>query len=310
MSMIKKPIKTMRLILLITWNTIMYVVAGQFSGFRRRYWTKLYNSTADMFNDKYLFMNLGYANLANGNEEHTLNDLSQIDQHSERLYQHVIGNIPLQGKNVLEVGCGRGGGSTLLMRHYHPNSLIAVDISRQAIERCKIAHATSGVHFHQADAMALPFSEDQFDVVVNIESSHCYPSRKQFFAEVTRVLKPGGWLIYADLVSSLIDNVSIRKVNRWLNSSDLLMVQSQNITANVIKSRDLLTKSGLFENAITNWLHTEMKPYRSVILPFIKNGHYLTGTASYKLLKAGIITYWSWILQKPTIASNTPSRRE
>lgn len=307
MQRIRKVMKTMRLMLQITWSSLMPVVAFRFPGLRKRFWTKMYNATADMFNDEYLFMNLGYASVAPDADEHPPDDLSQVDRCSERLYQHAIGEIPLQGKDVLEVGCGRGGGSVFLMRHYHPNRLIAVDIARRAIERCKVVHATSGIHFHQADAMALPFSADQFDVVINIESSHCYPSRKQFFTEVARVLRPGGWFLYADLVSVLSDNVTIGQVHRWLKGSDLRVIHAQNITANVLKSRDLLTQSGLFEDAIATWLREEMKPYRSVILPFTKSGYYLTGTAPYRCLKSGIIAYWSWILQKPVMASDVPS---
>jgi SAM-dependent methyltransferase len=35
--------------------------------------------------------------------------------------------------------------------------------------------------------------------VINIESSHCYPSLPRFLAEVARVLRPGGHFLYADL---------------------------------------------------------------------------------------------------------------
>jgi len=36
-----------------------------------------------------------------------------------------------------------------------------------------------------------------------------------------------------------------------------------------------------------------------MIIPITKNGYYLKGTAPYKCLKAGMIAYWSWVLQKP-----------
>ena len=47
----------------------------------------------------------------------------------------------------------------------------------------------------------MPFLASSFDAVVNIESSHCYEAMDAFFAEVCRVLRPGGRLFFADLRS-------------------------------------------------------------------------------------------------------------
>jgi SAM-dependent methyltransferase len=54
----------------------------------------------------------------------------------------------------------------------------------------------------QGDAEALPFADAEFDVVLNIESSHNYPHLEKFFAEAVRVLKPGGYLVHADMMTS------------------------------------------------------------------------------------------------------------
>lgn len=40
--------------------------------------------------------------------------------------------------------------------------------------------------------------DHSFDVAVNLESSHCYPNIRRFFAELTRVLRPGCVLLHAD----------------------------------------------------------------------------------------------------------------
>ena len=51
----------------------------------------------------------------------------------------------------------------------------------------------------RGDAENLPFPDQSFDAVINIESSHCYPRFPRFLAEVARVLRPGGHFLYADL---------------------------------------------------------------------------------------------------------------
>ena len=278
----------------------MSIVVFRFPTLRRRFWTKQYNKTVDnMFNDDFIFMNLGYASLNPEADEKPPEELSQIDRFSEKLYQHVIGDTDIQGKDVLEVGCGRGGGSVYIMRQFHPKSFTAVDIAQRAIEHCQAVHNMSGIHFQQADAMSLPFSDNSFDAVINIESSHCYPSRKRFFTEVARILRPGGFFLYADLISFFVDNLTLGHVKKLLNNSCLSIIKAQDITKNVLKSRDLLAQSGLFEEAIYTWLKENFKQYSSVIIPITKSGYNFKGTVNYKCLQAGINAYWSWILQKP-----------
>jgi SAM-dependent methyltransferase len=51
-------------------------------------------------------------------------------------------------------------------------------------------------------AMALPVADASFDVVTNVESSHCYPDIEAFYREVARVLRPGGIFLYTDLLPS------------------------------------------------------------------------------------------------------------
>jgi SAM-dependent methyltransferase len=56
-----------------------------------------------------------------------------------------------------------------------------------------------GLTFEVADAQALPFGDQQFDVVVSVESSGHYGSAARFLAEAFRVLASSGRLLLADL---------------------------------------------------------------------------------------------------------------
>src|SRR5207253_3061036 len=100
-----------------------------------------------------------------------------------------------------EVGCGRGGGCSYLARYRHPQSVLGIDISSRAIAFCRRVHSVPGLGFQQGDAEALPCPAAAFDVVLNVESSHCYGSLPAFLDEVFRVLRPGGYFLWADLVS-------------------------------------------------------------------------------------------------------------
>jgi ubiquinone/menaquinone biosynthesis C-methylase UbiE len=117
-----------------------------------------------------------------------------------QLYQHIVSPTSLEGKTVLEVGCGRGGGASFLARYHHPAKMAGLDFSSDAIAFCRQRHGTiSNLEFFVGDAEKLPFPDASFDAVVNVESSHCYGNVAKFFGEVIRVLRPGGHFLFADL---------------------------------------------------------------------------------------------------------------
>jgi fatty-acid O-methyltransferase len=105
----------------------------------------------------------------------------------------------LTGKQVLEVGCGRGGGASYLTRALGPASYVGLDLNAAGIRFCRRRHQLPGLEFVVGHAENLPFPQGSFDAVINIESSHCYPHFDRFLSEVTRVLRPGGMFLYADI---------------------------------------------------------------------------------------------------------------
>ncbi|BBY06275.1 phthiotriol/phenolphthiotriol dimycocerosates methyltransferase [Mycobacterium noviomagense] len=116
-----------------------------------------------------------------------------------QLYHRVATQVDLSGKQVLEVSCFHGGGASYLMRTLHPASYTALDLNPAGIDFCRKRHQLPGLNFMQGDAENLPFADQSFDVVINIEASSYYPSFPRFLAEVARVLRPGGYLLYADV---------------------------------------------------------------------------------------------------------------
>ena len=56
-----------------------------------------------------------------------------------------------------------------------------------------------GLDFVEGSAEDLPFPDESFDAVINIESSHTHPNCSRFLAEVARVLRRGGHFLYTDV---------------------------------------------------------------------------------------------------------------
>ena len=120
-----------------------------------------------------------------------------------QLYDYAASSIPIKGKNVIEVGSGRGGGASFISRYHKPTHMTGLDYSSKAVKLSNEIHVNvSNLSFIQGDAEKLPFENDSFDAVINVESSHCYGNMNQFVNEVVRVLKPGGYFSWVDLRAS------------------------------------------------------------------------------------------------------------
>jgi SAM-dependent methyltransferase len=97
---------------------------------------------------------------------------------------------PPKGARWLDVGCGTGAFSELVLRHCAPKSITGIDPSREQIEFAR--RAMPKVKFEIADAMDMPFGENEFDIVVSALVLHFIPDRLKAFAEMKRVLRRGG----------------------------------------------------------------------------------------------------------------------
>lgn len=128
-----------------------------------------------------------------------LSAADEPDRYYIQLYHTVATQVPLEGKKVLEVSCGHGGGSSYLVRSQHPASYTGLDLNPAGIRFCQKRHRLPGLDFVQGDAENLPFPDASFDVVLNVEASHHYPHFSKFLTEVARVLRPGGHFLYTDL---------------------------------------------------------------------------------------------------------------
>ncbi len=103
-------------------------------------------------------------------------------------------------QSILDVGCGIGGSSLELADRYMA-AVIGITLSpvqrERARERARQAGASERVSFEVADAMAMPFESDRFDLVWSLESGEHMPDKRRFLQECLRVLKPGGRLVLA-----------------------------------------------------------------------------------------------------------------
>lgn len=102
-----------------------------------------------------------------------------------------------QSMNVLELGCGPGYYSAEVARNISNGKLTLVDIQQEMLDMAKKrldSLGISNVTYVQADATALPFENENFDVVYLIAMLGEVPDKEMCIRELHRVLRTGGLL--------------------------------------------------------------------------------------------------------------------
>jgi ubiquinone/menaquinone biosynthesis C-methylase UbiE len=150
-----------------------------------------------LIRDDVLFLNYGYEEDPPMSLPLAVSD--EPDRFPIQLYHRTATQVDLAGKNVLEVSCGHGGGASYLMRTLQPASYTGLDLNTVGIDFCRKRHTLPGLNFVHGDAESLPFPDQSFDAVINVEAAINYQDVPKFFAEVERVLRPGGRFLYADI---------------------------------------------------------------------------------------------------------------
>ena len=181
-----------------------------------------------------LFLNYGYAGGDAPAQGRVQLPAYVPNRNSMQLVLEVIGDCPLSGCRVVDVGCGRGGTLSVVALYFDVCELTGLDLSPSAIAFCRSHYDYPHMRFCEGDAASLPFDAASLDVVISIESSHSYTSIPAFYREVWRVLAPGGAFLYADLLRA----GAVRGHLRTLAGLGFSLEVDRDITANVLLSCD------------------------------------------------------------------------
>jgi ubiquinone/menaquinone biosynthesis C-methylase UbiE len=231
-------------------------------------------------------MNFGYAPTDSGALALKLDAEDERNRQSIELYHRVAGAVDLRGREVVEVGSGRGGGSAFVLKYFQPRSMTGVDFVGKAVAFCKRRHGLKGPSFIHGDAENLPLAAESCDAVVNVESCHCYSSVDRFLQQVARVLRPGGYLLLADVGPK----ASVDALREQLGQCGLAMVEEENITPNVHRALEL--------NSETNraWIEEKVPArLRSIACNFAG----IKDTPVFEAIRTGEWKYLRFVLQKP-----------
>jgi SAM-dependent methyltransferase len=146
--------------------------------------------------DFFLALSPGWLNL--GLWEGDGGDPDEAPRAVRRLVRTLAEDLP-SGGDVLDVGNGLGAQDPLIAEVARPRSLTAVNITLSQLVAGRDRLAEAKVRPLNADATRLPLRDASMDGVISVEAAFHFPSRARFFAEVVRVLRPGGVLTMSDI---------------------------------------------------------------------------------------------------------------
>ena len=124
-------------------------------------------------------------------------------RHTERTALALLEHVDLQPQpHCLEIGCGQGALARLLVERYGAQMVASdYDPVQVALARRRLADLDGPVTFRVVDARDIPFNDAEFDALFSFGVLHHIPGGwREAVAEIARVLKPGGWFIFTDLV--------------------------------------------------------------------------------------------------------------
>lgn len=165
---------------------------------------------------------LAYVGLRRGELPRAWASMRRFDVPSARLYDALLGPLSepffagiardVAALNpsgaALDLGCGPGRLVMRIARSVPDLTVVGLDIAPDMIElarkRAADAGITDGVRFEMGDAAAMPFPDQQFDLVVSTFSQHHWAEPERVLAEIHRVLKPEGVACVYDLAGWIL----------------------------------------------------------------------------------------------------------
>lgn len=125
-----------------------------------------------------------------------------------------------RGERVIDVGSGAGFDSFLAALQVGPTgAVVGVDMTTEMLEKSARTAAELGldqVEFRAGLAEALPVDEGWADVVISNGVVNLCADKRAVLSEMRRVLRPGGWLQFADIANGRpVPEGALRDIDLW-----------------------------------------------------------------------------------------------
>jgi len=134
--------------------------------------------------------------------------------HREAAWFRRLAGGALSGKHVLEIGCGRGVGSEVILDRLGAERVTAFDLDDSMVELARRRLHARPVSLSVGDVCAIDQPSGAIDTVVDFGIIHHVPDWQQSIAEIARVLRPGGLLLFEELPRHVLEIWAFRTLTK------------------------------------------------------------------------------------------------
>ncbi len=145
-------------------------------------------------------------------------------------YQEMLGALityapaGTEPRRILELGCGTGNLSALIVRKWPRADLTVVDVSAELLSRCqqRLESLASQAEFRCHDFRCLDLPQEHFDLTLSSIAIHHLTSeeKQRLFGEVFRSTRPGGSFSFADQFAGSTDEIYRLHMQQWRELAD------------------------------------------------------------------------------------------
>jgi arsenite methyltransferase len=145
---------------------------------------------------------------------------ASVDSFAGVANPHVLGRIE-EGATVLDLGCGAGTDLLVAAQMVGPSGhVIGVDMTPAMLSLAMASAREMGIadriELHEALIESLPLPDEEVDIVISNGVIDLVPDKDAVFAEIDRVLKPGGRLQIADVViHTEVSEDARKRIDLW-----------------------------------------------------------------------------------------------
>jgi phosphoethanolamine N-methyltransferase len=117
-----------------------------------------------------------------------------------------IGDVPIDGRYVLDIGCGSGGATIALVSDHGAARVVGIDVEAPVCARARARVARAGladrIEIRRVAPGPIPVPDGSVDVVFSKDSIVHIPDKEALALDVFRVLRTGGWFVASDWLIS------------------------------------------------------------------------------------------------------------
>jgi ubiquinone/menaquinone biosynthesis C-methylase UbiE len=234
---------------------------------------------------------------------------------AERMCQKVCDAARIKSSvRVLDIGCGLGSVISSLNQRFSAVALTGLNVDLRQLDvarRGVVARDGNTVNFVGGDAVALPFAEGSFDVVLALECSMHFASRERFLREVARVLRPSGRLALcehfarpgshelpdspkqSEIFGPFLEPISVSQFSQMADRAGLRLVHDEDVSRQTVPTFPMVRRM----------------LWRSMTTLRLKLGSWLTLTLAEALIRFGLLHYRILVFEaaaEPRAATSKP----